>query len=167
MAQFLLNRNYIKLLDYLLLGLGFIPPLVVSVLLAIHLVYPLKWVTPEKDRIGKQAALYELTKTIQADLEANDKKEMLFLPTYQLTSYFKFLGLQSEQLFPLGRASNFTLQAKDPCRFNNVILLSESANPNYESLKCFSDKQILKEYSLELRGRTISKWYLIEYFRPL
>ncbi len=167
MAQFLLNRNSIKLLDYLLLGLGFIPPLVVSVLLAIHLVYPLKWVTPEKDRIGKQAALYELTKTIQADLEANDKKEMLFLPTYQLTSYFKFLGLQSEQLFPLGRASNFTLEPKDPCRFNNVILLSESANPNYETLKCFSDKQILKEYSLELRGRTISQWYLIEYFRPL
>ncbi len=167
MAQFLLNQNSIKLLDYILLGLSFIPPILVSVLVAVHLVYPLKFVSPEKDRLGKYQGLFELVKTVKFDLNENGKEEPLFLPTYQLTSYFRFLGLKADQISPLGRASQFTLEAIDPCQYNSIIVLTESKDPNYEALKCFPDRQFLKEYSIEVRKKRVSQLYLIEFFRPL
>lgn len=167
LAQALLNQNSIQILEYLFLGLGFIPPILVSVLIGIHLVHPLKFVAPEKDRLGKYRAIYEVAQSVKSDLVLNGKDGVLFLPTYQLTSYFRFLGLASEQLFPLGRASNFTLEPKDPCQLNSILVLSETPEPNYELLKCFPEKQLLKEYSLEVRKKEISQLYLIEYFRAL
>jgi Dolichyl-phosphate-mannose-protein mannosyltransferase len=165
LAQFLLNQNSIQLLEILFLGLGFLPPLLVSLAVAVHLVYPLKWVAPEKDRLAKYREMYHLYQEVVRDLENNGREEILFLPTYQMTAYFRFLGKNAEQLSPLGRESNFTLEPKNPCQFRSVLVVSEVPEPNYEQLKCFTGHQLLKEYPLEIRKKVTSRMYLIEYFR--
>ncbi len=168
LAQYLVNQNSIRFVEYLILCLGFLPPLLVSGLIAVHLVHPLKWVPPEKDRLAKFESLYETMNLVKRDLEENGRAEdRLFLPTYQLTSYFKYLGFKADQLFPLGRASQFTLEPVNACELESVTVLSETKEGNYELLNCFPQKQLLKEYSVEVRGKVVAQFYLIEYFRDL
>lgn len=166
LAQHLINQNSIRFLEYLMLGLGFVPPLLATALILVHMIYPLKFLAPEKDRLGKHQALYEVMKTMKNDLEQNMRaEEHFFLPTYQLTAYFKYLGLKADQIFPLGRPSQYTLEPVDPCQFENIIVLSDSKEPNYEALRCFPEHTLLKEYSIEVRKKTVSQLYLIEFFR--
>jgi 4-amino-4-deoxy-L-arabinose transferase-like glycosyltransferase len=167
LAQFLLNKNSIAIVEYFFLILGFVPPILVSVLVAIHLVHPFQKLAPEKDRLAKYEALLQLSKIIKADLELNSRDEVLFLPTYQWTSYFRFLGVPSEQLYPPGRASQFTLDGKDPCQYENVLVLRDEIDSNPESLNCFTTKQLLKVYPFEIRGKQFSQLYLFEFSRSL
>ena len=92
LAQHLLNQNSIAIVEYLFLGLGFLPPFIVSILLGIHLVHPVKWISPEKDRLAKYEAQIHLAQTVKQDLEMNGRTQPLYLPTYQWTSYFRFLS---------------------------------------------------------------------------
>ena len=165
LAQYLLNQNSISILEYLILALGFLPPLVVSVLLGVHLVHPLAWVAPEKDRLAKYQGIYQLAKEVQQDLILNEKTETLFLPTYQMTSYFRFLGMPSEQLYPPGRMSNFTLEPKDPCQMESILVIRDEIESQPESLNCFREKQFLKTYNVNVRGKTVSALHLMEYFK--
>lgn len=166
LAQYLMNQNSIRFLEYLVLCLGFIPPILVSALIGVHLIHPLKWVPPEKDRLGRYQAMESMMRAIKNDLVENQRAESpIFLPTYQLTSYFRYLGLKADQIFPLGRLSQFVLEPVDPCQFESVIVMSESQDPAYEPLSCFLGKQVLREYSIEIRDKKVSQLYLIEFFR--
>ena len=165
LAQHLLNQNSIAIVEYLFLGLGFLPPFIVSILLGIHLVHPVKWISPEKDRLAKYEAQTHLAQTVKQDLEMNGRTQPLYLPTYQWTSYFRFLGVPSEQLYPPGRASQFTLEAKKPCEYESILVLGDGNSATPESLQCFTQRDLLKVYPLEVRGKTVSQLYLFEYLR--
>lgn len=167
MAQYLISQNTIAILEYLLLILGFLPPIAVSLLIAVHLIHPLKWVSPEKDRVAKFASTFQVAQQIRDDLDLNGRTEPLFLPTYQWTSYFRYLGVSSEQLYPPSRASQFTLSPVDPCQFERIVVLSTSENEAPEILSCFKEKDLLKVYPVEVRGKTISQVYLFAYVRSL
>ena len=115
--------------------------------------------------LAKYQGIYQLAKEVQQDLILNEKTETLFLPTYQMTSYFRFLGMPSEQLYPPGRMSNFTLEPKDPCQMESILVIRDEIESQPESLNCFREKQFLKTYSVNVRGKTVSAVHLMEYFK--
>ncbi len=157
-AQKILDESSFQPVLKILVGISFVPPLLASVLILVHLVHPLKWVTPEKDRVRKLSAQYELAEKVQREMP---RGETLYAPTYQWTSYFKYLGMRAEQFYPEGRESQFTLeQTTNPCEKQSLVAFIED-NRWKEALSCFPHREILKTYPLNVRETTLNTFHLV------
>ncbi len=166
MAQWLLDRSSFKTFGQALVFASFSIPIVFSLLLLVHLVSPLKMVTPRKDRVSRMKAQYLLSQTIGSDLKkATDTP--VFAPTYQWTSYLRFQKVPAEQIYPGSRMSQFTLAPKNACTLPVILLLSESPDGGSakDTLKCFNKKETVKTYPLIVRTETVETYYLLRYSR--
>jgi len=94
----------------------------------------------------------------------NQKKEILFLPSYQWTSYFRYFYVNSEQLYPEGRKSSFTLYPKEACQEKNILYFANHIETP-PALSCFKVKKLLKQYPLAVRQTLLTTYYLFEYNR--
>lgn len=170
LGQRLVDRSSFREVSRTLLFISFVIPIFISFALLTHLVKPLQLIKPEKDRMTRLTEQYRMTRSaaqdVKADLMADGRAAPLFLPTYQWTAYFKYFGIESEQLSPLGRQSQYTMQAHKPCEYDSVYFFGESADPLKEAFfSCFNSARELKQYPLTVRGVTITTYRLIKFHK--
>jgi 4-amino-4-deoxy-L-arabinose transferase-like glycosyltransferase len=163
MAQRLLDRSSFRTLGKGFVFVSFLVPLIVSAGLLVHIVIPIKAVPPKKDRLTRMHSEFALSKEIAADLKAHPLPA--YFPSYQWTSYLRYQGIAAEQLYPPGRASQFTLSMKPPCLENQIVYFADTpeAKSAENTLSCFPKKELLKTYPLVVRGLTVDTYYLIRY----
>ncbi len=142
--------------------ISFLPPIVVTTLLMVHVFRPIEYLSPEKDRLAKFQALNQLSKTIAHDLRDNDRTEIpLLAPNYQWVSYLRFQNLKVDQLPGDTKPSHFTVSPLNACEKKSVIYLADFKElPS--SLNCFTDRTLLREYPLIIRKKEMARFYLYE-----
>jgi 4-amino-4-deoxy-L-arabinose transferase-like glycosyltransferase len=164
-AQWILSQTSISWLKRGLLLLGFAPALGFTALGVVHSVHPLPLVKVDKDRLGRLSSQQKLAENVAQDLRDNAIQVPVFSPNYQWTALLRYKGVQNaEQLFPEGRPSNFTLEPKDACREEKVLVFAEVSEP-LQYVKCFPNREVLREYPLVVRGQQLANYVLIEYWR--
>lgn len=166
MAQSLMDRSSFKMFGYLLRVGSFLVPIVFSAMAAIHLISPLRFFPPKNDRVGKFREVFALSQEIAKDLAATTDPMPLFLPNYQLTSYFRYQGVNAFQTNPAGRQSQFTMRPEDACKYPAVYFLNTDEDPGASgpALQCFRNHTRVKVYDLTIRGEIIQHYYLDKYF---
>jgi hypothetical protein len=87
---------------------AFLPPAICSVFLAIHLVSPLPFIPPGKDRISEQPAVWRAVRAVSDEIRRRDAALPVYAPTYQLTARLRYLGVPARQIDGASRPSHFT-----------------------------------------------------------
>jgi 4-amino-4-deoxy-L-arabinose transferase-like glycosyltransferase len=167
-AQKCLDRTSFKSIGKTMVVISFLPAILCSAALMIHLFIPIKYYPAPKDRVGKLKGQYEMSRAVATDVKAGlDAKMTLFLPNYQWTAYFRYQGLKAEQIFPSARVSEYTVPPTRLCNFKSILLFSDvpASDLPTEAVKCFPKSQIIKEYPLMVRGSENSRFYLVKYWR--
>ncbi len=158
MAQKIFIESSFFVWNRALLWISFALPFLFSLVILVHLLYPIKWIPPEKDRISKMQNQAELLKI------AADKVRLFQLPlfssSYQFTSFFRFYGIHdSHQIHPGTRMSQFTVNPVDVCQYP-AILAFQHETENIAQLDCFKHRSTKDVYTLTVRGKKIANFYL-------
>jgi 4-amino-4-deoxy-L-arabinose transferase-like glycosyltransferase len=136
----------------------FIPSIVVTVFLFIHIIKPLSFIPVGQDRYSRAESTYALTKKMETP-----NKE-LWAGNYQWVSALRYVGFESYQLPGHGRPSHYSLYQKSPCEKNELYLLFNKNEPMPE-IECFKNKKIIQEYPLMVRNNLIETYVIIHYIR--
>jgi len=164
-AQRLFNRNTIGFLGKPLLWIGFAPALVFTALGFVHTIYPLKQISPEKDRLARIKEQMNLIQTVTKDLRENDVQAPLYSTNYQLIAAFRYYGHPNTYQFPLTtRPSNFSFDTEDPCKYTEILSIHVSGE-NMPGVQCFPQRETLREYMLAVKGKPITQYELVRYYR--
>lgn len=162
MAQMILDRSSFRAPVTATIVLGFLVPWGTTLLIGLHSISPFRVLIPEKDRLHRMFSQYAFSKSIAAELK--EKSEIIYTTDYQWCSHLRFQGIKAVQLPGVGRGSQFTLIPIDPCQYPSILLFTDielTGNP----LKCFTRTEIIKHYTMESRGKPISRLKLIQYFK--
>jgi len=164
LAQSLMDRTSFKTFALGLRLTAFIAPIVVSLAIAIHLVTPLKIISPAKDRLTRLRSQLHLSQEVARELGFMETIPV-FLPSYQWTAYLKYQGVNAHQAFPSGKMSHYTMKPVDACQFPSVFFFSPESEPGVAApaLSCFKNKTRIKVYDLSVRGELIHQFYLDRY----
>lgn len=160
-ADRLLSWSSFKQIMSGLVFLCFLVPWAVSAFILIHLTNPFSWVEPRYDRVAVLRGQWETANTIYKDITAIPSAAVLYLPNYQWTSYFRYLGLPSEQIVP-SRPSDFTLHSTQPCDAREVLSL-ETSNVPTPSLSCFTHRKLINAYAVFAHKKEVSVVWLARY----
>lgn len=164
-SSFFLAGRTFRPIIWIALFISFLVPLTASVLITIHLFYPLPWIGINQDRLAKLIGQQALAREV-SERQENLKQVPIFLNTYQWTSYFRFYGFASAQQLPdAGRPSHFSLTSTDPCANQTISYFSQKGEQLPKSLDCFPTKKHLRELPLVVRGQAVSTWELLELTR--
>lgn len=163
-AERLLEQNSFKSVGRGLLALGFVIPVTTSLAVLWHVAHPLPFLSPRNDRVTRLKDQYELAGRVASDLAYLAPGETVLAPTYQWTSYLKFLKTPADQLFPEGRKSQFTLAPTDVCTKPAALVFEDAVNPP-QVLSCFPHHKVLKEYPLVVRGVEVGRFRVTRYTR--
>lgn len=138
-----------------ILALGsFALPLLASLVFFVHWKSPWPFVPPEKDRVTQMRAQYDLFRAVAGDLKAREGQPV-FASTYQQVAYLRFLGVAAEQYPAASRKSQFTLESRDPCAEVSILVVSSAPLPDAIT-RCFASSEIVKQYDLVVREKTLS-----------
>jgi 4-amino-4-deoxy-L-arabinose transferase-like glycosyltransferase len=167
LAQKVLDRTSFKGLARSALTIAFIPSLLCSAALFVHLIFPLKFIPIYKDRIGKLKGHFTLSQEVASDIRAQKETSVLFSPNYQWTAYFLYQGLSAKQMNPSSRQSEYTVRPTRMCDLESILVFSDTptSDLSLETRNCFSHSQILKDYPLLIRNTEASRFYLVKYWR--
>ncbi len=164
-AENLYSHNTIGFIGNGLILVGFIPPVIATLALFVHFIHPLSFIKPHQDRLGKIKAVYHVMEAVAEDIRINEVTEKVFLPKYQMVANLRYWGIpNAEQLYPPGRPSTFTLERQDACAESSILFVAETMDETPE-LSCFKSRDLLKEYPLNVRGETLSNYYLLKYYK--
>ncbi len=161
LADRLLSWSSFRGINRALLLFGFAVPVVATGIVFVHLLRPFQH---PGDRVSLLRARFDTAEQVAAHFKAEQLKGPLFLTNYQWTSYFRFLGVPSEQIVPAGRNSHFTLNAQGSCSQESVLALDDHAR-HIPALACFPNRQVLKEFVIAERGREWGRVWLSRYTR--
>ena len=161
-AQMFLQQNSFALLSRSLYLLSFGPPLVATLIILVHNFYPLEIIPPSKDRLGKIKEKHSISEEISADVRKLGENQLVFLPTYQWTAYFRFHKINAEQLYPSGRQSHFTMNPKPVCDEQTALVLEEGEHRD-NVLNCFKSRTVIKSYPFIVRDEIERTVYLTRY----
>ncbi len=161
-ADRLLSWSSFKNAVRILVGACFLIPWATSALILVHLASPFARIEPRHDRIAVLRGQWATAQTIASDLQTmRVANEPFLLPNYQWTSYFRYLGIDSEQNVP-SRPSEFTLVPAQPCESAQVLSL-DTSNSHSEGLRCFPNRTLLNAYAVNARGSQVSVVWLARY----
>jgi hypothetical protein len=146
---------------------AFIPPLICVFVVGVHLVHPLPILTPNNDRITRQAVKLEIARELARILPEHQKPgEPLFTLDYQWTALLRFAGAHAYQVDGLTRPSHFTLNDAGPAPkmydTPQTLLWTEGLLPPVFT-QGMGPPQLLAEYPLYLRGKHITTYWLLRY----
>lgn len=142
---------------------AFLIPLTCVLLLCGHLLYPLPFVSPLRDRVHRQSAKLELCRAVAQDAQSFPTLP-LFATDYQWTSLLRFSGVHAYQIEGLTRPSHFTQNDSGPAPklkdFERVLVLTEGPIPDRLTeglVRCPPEKI----YPLVVRGQTLTGLWLL------
>jgi hypothetical protein len=88
---------------------AFLVPTAVTVTSAVHvLIHPIPLLTPDDDRITRQAVKFEVARQIRDTIAARGEPLPVYVETYQMAALLRFQGIDARQIDGASRPSHFT-----------------------------------------------------------
>lgn len=161
LASLFYSFSSFKRLVGLIVAIGFCLPITVSAVIAFHLIHPIARIPAHQDRFNKLLAQKRLVLEVSTWLDKN-REDVIYLPTYQWTSYFKFYGFpDARQLAGVGRPSEFTQAPQSPCQEPKVLYFQVASSTLPDVFNCFQNRQLIKTFELqnrETKGPLFELW---------
>ncbi len=159
LVQCLLDNASFRMESTLVVWISFFPSLLVSILMAAHLVFPLPMVSPSRDRPRRLTAQHEAFKQIRSVLQ-NHGNAPVFATTYQNTAQLRYSGVPAEQVPGIGRPSHFTLKPTNPCSHPRTLVVQETPEHQFP---CFETMEPIASIPVIVRNETVHTYYLVQY----
>ena len=144
---------------------GFAVPVACVALVAVHLAWPVPFLSPGADRITRQAVKVELTRDLADALRSVGPGEPVYVPSYQWAAMLRFHGIDARQVAGLTRPSHFTQSPETPAGRDRALVFAEGFLPA-EFVAGFGPPRIVGKFPLVVRGEEVGVYWLIEYSRP-
>lgn len=142
----------------------FTAPILVVAVLLIHCVWPIAVVPPRVDRITRQVGKDALAAALADKLPEAGPPAPLFVGAYQWTALLRFHGIDAREINNPNRPSHFTRKAVRITDFDRAyVLTDDNFGPD---LVGDMKPRVVAQFSLTVRGETISVLNLIEYTKP-
>lgn len=140
---------------------SFTIPIVATGVIAWHLVNPIGFLPPEKDRLHVCSSWTTMAQQIDATMKATDPGAPVYTSTYQNVSYLRFAGVNAHQALGLSRPSHFT---------HNPLPMHEQeyfyfVDHHPRDFSGFSPPRLLARFPLLTRGQEVATFSLFRYDR--
>lgn len=142
----------------------FLLPTGAVVVLAIHLVHPLPWMPPHRDRLTRQSLRIDVARQAAEDVRADGRPWPVFTPTYQWTANLRFFGADARQMAGVTRPSHFTHPGDFLADFDEAYVFNEGLVPP-EHAPGFGKPEVVGVYPITVRGHPYTVLLLMRYTR--
>jgi 4-amino-4-deoxy-L-arabinose transferase-like glycosyltransferase len=140
----------------------FAVPAACVLLLAVHLVRPVPFISPRADRITRQASKIEVAREVAAALRRMRVTEPVYVPSYQWTALLRFHGIDARQIDGVTRPSHFTQCGEHPTDRDRALVFTDEFVPE-EQVRGFGPPHPVGVFPLVVRGELIGGYWLLEY----
>jgi hypothetical protein len=139
-------------------------PACVSLLLVIHMIYPLPLIKPHSDRITRQKEKWKLIQQASQAFDSLPEKLPVYTPLYQNTALLQFHGVEARQLDGVSRPSHFTMPPRSLTEVDRAYVFNEG--PLFpEQAPGFGPPEIVANFPLVVRGELYTVYQILRYTR--
>ena len=139
---------------------AFLPPTLATIVLLVHLIYPLPFVPISGDRAHRQISLNKAMHNIARQIRELKSNLPTYTETYQTTAWLRFESLDARQIDGLTRPSHFTRPPQRLTDVDRALFVAEQPLP-MEFCQGFAVPELLFSVPVIVRGetiRTLSTW---------
>lgn len=135
---------------------AFAPPVLASVIVFVHWLYPLPFIPTKVDRIHRQVALQSATQAVAEKIREHGESIPVYTNSYQMTSWLRFQKLKALQIDQLTRPSHFT---RPPHRLTDVdrAYVVNGLPLTEEFAKGFGPPELIGTVPVSVRGNEDDK----------
>lgn len=144
------------------LAIGFGLPLVLLLIVTTHLIVPIPFMQPSKDRISRQPVRLEVARQVAALIRERNAGIPLYTPTYQWVAMLRFYGVDARQMDGISRPSNFTLRPDHLADVDEAYVWNETILPD-ELAEGYGEPELVRSFPIVVRGEVISGLHLFRY----
>jgi 4-amino-4-deoxy-L-arabinose transferase-like glycosyltransferase len=141
---------------------GFALPLGLTTALTWHLIAPISFLPPGKDRPYRQQARFEAARAVADDLRAAGHTGPVFVTTYQWAAVLRWHGVDARQIEGASRPSHFTSSVQSPAGLARAVVCSEGVLPP-RLVEGFGPPRLVRHYPVMVRGAQCQELWWIEY----
>lgn len=162
LAERLYQTSSFESAKRILAGVGFATGWIGSLTFLVHIIKPLPFLAPDRDRLGKLRSSLSLAREVAAEIKKPEEKNTPVLTgRYQWVSYLRFNQIPAQQIAPYGRQSHFSKEAPFPCDSKEALVVIED-NEIPSILSCFTHRTVLREFPVSVRNKEIGKIALVK-----
>lgn len=139
---------------------SFLPPVIAVAAIVAHLIRPIPLVPIPGDRVYRQIALNDATKTIADEIRKQPEQLPVYTDSYQMTSLLRFQKLNAQQIDGLTRPSHFTRPPRHLTDVSRAYVVTERALPA-PFCEGFPPPALIATIPVDYRGvtdRTLRIW---------
>jgi hypothetical protein len=141
---------------------GFALPAACTLVVAVHLAAPIRWVPARQDRLTRQFEIYSTARLMGEYLQETAPGEPVYLPSYQWTALMRFQGLDARQVPGWMRPSQFTARPTPPDPTRPTLVLSEAPLPDRLAAP-YGTREVVQMFPLRVRGELLTYYILWRY----
>jgi hypothetical protein len=141
---------------------GFALPLGFTAALTLHLLAPLPFLPPGKDRAYRQLGRIDAARAAAADLRAVGHDGPVFVTTYQWAALLRWHGIDARQIDGASRPSHFTDPPESPAGLARVVVCAEGLLPD-RFVAGFDPPRLIHSYPVMVRGVRCQELWWMEY----
>jgi 4-amino-4-deoxy-L-arabinose transferase-like glycosyltransferase len=141
---------------------GFALPAACTLVLAVHLAAPFRFVTPEKDRLTRQFQVYATARRMGDYIRDVAPGRPVYIPSYQWTALMRFQHVDARQVPGWMRPSQFTAHPSPLNPDEPTLLLSEGPLPE-DLARQYGPPEVLAMFPLRVRGALLTHYILWRY----
>ena len=143
---------------------AFLAPAACVVFLAVHLVWPVRAISPKQDRITRQVGKEVVARQLVAALRDLGAGDTVYVPNYQWTAMLRFHHVDARQIDGMTRPSHFTQTPERPTDRDHALVFSEGFLPE-RVVAGFGPPVMRGHFPLVVRGEKVADFWLLEYSR--
>jgi len=141
---------------------GFVLPLGLTAALTWHLVAPLPFLPPARDRPYRQSARLEAARAAADGLRAAGHTGPVYVATYQWAALLRWHGVDARQMDGASRPSQFTNPPNSPTGLARAVVCAEGVLPE-RLVEGFGPPRLVHSYPVVVRGVRCQELWWIEY----
>jgi 4-amino-4-deoxy-L-arabinose transferase-like glycosyltransferase len=141
---------------------GFALPLGLTAALTWHLLLPLPFLPPAKDRPYRQWARMDAARAAADDLRASGHSGPVFVTNYQWAALLRWQGIDARQIDGASRPSQFTHPPESPVGLARAVVCAEGVLPA-RLVEGFGPPKLVHHYPVTVRGVECQELWWIEY----
>jgi 4-amino-4-deoxy-L-arabinose transferase-like glycosyltransferase len=143
---------------------AFAIPLALSIVVAVHLMHPLPFVPPAKDRIGIMEVRFAAAARAAHAIRATGEELPVYAASYQWTALLRYNGIDARQIEGATRPSNFTFTPKHLTDVDRAYVVNEGQLPAHLA-PGFKPPEIVYWETVTLRGVPVGYAVVLRYER--
>ena len=144
---------------------AFLIPAACVLILTIHVLRPLPFVSAEGDRVTRQYVLNDVTHQIAATIRERGESLPVFTPTYQMTAWLRFQSLDCRQIDRISRPSHFTQHPEHLTDVDRAYVVADHVLP-VEFAAGFGEPELIGRFPIIVQGEAVRDLQLLLYTKP-